>query len=438
MEPPYSLRHVCCSPSPIREHGRAYTVTAPAGWLADQTSSRKWPFLGGLIALAGSSLMFCLSTSIVLLVTARVLQGMTAAVVWVIGLALLIDSVGLSEIGNALGYATLGWTTAVLVGPLLGGVVYERAGYYAVWYMVFGVILLDILLRLFMIEKKTAKKWLEPEPEPQAVGPGTGEKRISTRSEVTQSVESQAPEGATDASRDDERATSTTKRSGLAPIFTLLRSRRFLNALWATFVQATLISAFDSVVPLHVEHTFGWNSTGAGLIFLSIIMPNLLSPLIGTLADKYGPRWFATAGFFFCCPALVLLRLVDSPGIGKVVLLCALLALSGFTLSLGIVPMMAEFAHVVVAKKKENPGIYGKTGAYAQAYGLFNMCYAAGCLVGPIWSGMLVDRAGWGTMSWSLGLLSGLTTIPVVLLTGGWIFGKRERRETSVDSADQV
>ena len=37
------------------------------------------------------------------------------------------------------------------------------------------------------------------------------------------------------------------------------------------------------VVPLFVEQTFGWNSTGAGLIFLTIFIPSFLSPFIGRL-----------------------------------------------------------------------------------------------------------------------------------------------------------
>jgi hypothetical protein len=46
----------------------------------------------------------------------------------------------------------------MLLGPLLGGV-FEQREYYAVFYMVFGVASLDVLLRLFLIEKRAAVKW---------------------------------------------------------------------------------------------------------------------------------------------------------------------------------------------------------------------------------------------------------------------------------------
>jgi hypothetical protein len=54
----------------------------------------------------------------------------------------------------------------------------------------------------------------------------------------------------------------------LPPVVTLLKSRRILAALWA----ASSSSAHDLLrfrPPLFVKRTFGWGSTGAGLIFLA-------------------------------------------------------------------------------------------------------------------------------------------------------------------------
>lgn len=75
---------------------------------------------------------------------------------------------------------------------------------------------------------------------------------------------------------------------------------------------------------------------------------------------------------------------------------------------------MAEISYTVIAKEKNNPGLYGPKGAIAQAYGLFNMAFAAGALVGPIWAGFVEQGAGWATMTWTLGLLSGVSAIPAV------------------------
>jgi predicted MFS family arabinose efflux permease len=80
--------------------------------------------------LAGATLMLCLGQSVGVLVAARVLQGFSATVVWVVGLTLLVDTVGPDQVGAAMGTAMLGTSLSFLVGPLLGGVVYEQAGYY--------------------------------------------------------------------------------------------------------------------------------------------------------------------------------------------------------------------------------------------------------------------------------------------------------------------
>ena len=111
---------------------------------------------------------------------------------------------------------------------------------------------------------------------------------------------------------------------------------------------------------------------------------------------------------------------------GQKVLLCALLALLGAALTMVMTPLLAEITYVVEAKEKKNPGAFGAGGAYAQAYGLFNVAFAGGSLVGPIWAGFVEQRAGWGTMGWTLGLLSAVSAVPVVVYSGGLIT-KRHR-----------
>jgi MFS family permease len=99
---------------------------------------------------------------------------------------------------------------------------------------------------------------------------------------------------------------------------------------------------------------------------------------------------------------------------------------------------MAEITYVVEAKEREKPGRFGATGAYAQAYGLFIAAFAAGTLIGPVWSGYVEVSAGWGTMTWSLALFSLFGAIPCVIWTGGYI-GERnaksgEERAVGVDA----
>ena len=145
----------------------------------------------------------------------------------------------------------------------------------------------------------------------------------------------------------------------------------------------------------------------------------------GRLSDIYGPRWLAASGFLLALPFYVLLRLVTHDTIQQVVLLCALLVLIGVAIALTIPPVMAEFIYIVDKKEQQQPGMFGSAGAYAQAYGIFNTAWASGFLVGPVWAGFVESKAGWATMTWSLGVFSAVSAIPILVYTGGLITRKR-------------
>lgn len=108
-------------------YGGALLIGAPiCGWVADRLASRRWSFMVGLLALAGSTIFLVVGNSFALIVVGRILQGLSAAVVWVVGLALLQDTVGSESIGQAMGYVGIAMSLAYLLGPLLGGIVFER------------------------------------------------------------------------------------------------------------------------------------------------------------------------------------------------------------------------------------------------------------------------------------------------------------------------
>lgn len=427
-------------------YGAALLVCSPlAGWYADRSSSRRLPLLGGLLMLGGATVMLCLARTVALLVLGRILQGLSAGVVWTVGQALLVDTVGQKEIGQTLGWVSLSMSMGILVAPLLGGIVYDKAGYYPVFYMAFALVALDIFLRLALIEKKVARQWdvkeaptesqeipvpvaadAEEISRPESIVDNAEKEKTEEGKTEGDNIEGDKPEG--DSTEGDKTAdtvavvaATNVTPSKLPPMFVLLKSRRLAAALWGCIVQGSLMSAFDSVIPLYVQKTFHWNSTGAGLIFLALIVPNFAAPVVGWASDKYGPRWLSVTGFIFAIPFWVLLRLVTHDSLNQKVLLSALLALIGLALALVMPPLMAEITYVVEAKEKQNPGRFGPTGAYAQAYGLFVAAFAAGTLIGPIWAGYVRDAAGWGTMSWSLGLFSIAGAIPCLIFTGGLI-----------------
>ena len=293
--------------------------------------------------------------------------------------------------------------------------------------MAFGLMFLDIILRLALIEKKVARQWIEPNQETAnslEEAPNSLDV-IEASDNIDEISPKKEPGNLTSNEKSDEPTQEieemNTNISKYPPVFTLLASRRLLAALWGCMIQGAETTALDSVLPLFVQRVFGWDSTGAGLIFLAIIVPTFLAPVIGAISDCYGPRWLTVIGFIIALPFWVCLRFVTENTIQDKVLLNALLVLIGASLTCILSPLMAEITYTVDAKEKKNPGGFGKTGAYAQAYGLFVMSYAAGALVGPLWGGLVNSTAGWGTMTWTLGLLSASGAVPALIWTGGLI-----------------
>lgn len=426
-------------------YGAALLVSAPiSGWYADRTSSRRLPLLFGLVALTGATVMLCLARSVALMVVGRLLQGCAAGVVWTVGMALMVDTVGQKDIGQLLGYVGISMSVGIIVAPMVGGVVYQRSGYYTVYYVCFGLLALDIAMRLALVEKKIAAQWddvvgVEAEGDVGETNAAVEVKEEASPAAEVKEKDLDVPGGTSStstfatneaptpsqipaiASSSPPSTLPTSPPRPRLPILTLLSSRRLLAALWGCLIQASILTAFDSVLPLFASRTFSWSPTGAGLIFLPILIPGFFAPLFGAISDRHGPRWLAVSGFLLAIPCLVLLRFVDHNSTRQVVLLCALLAVLGTALAAVMPPLMAEITYIVEAKEVRSPGIFGAKGAYAQAYGLFVMAFAGGCLVGPIWAGFVDERSGWGTMGWSLALLSFAGAVPVVIWTGGLV-----------------
>ncbi|KAF1998628.1 MFS general substrate transporter [Amniculicola lignicola CBS 123094] len=420
----------------IAIYGAALLAFSPiCGWLADHSSSRRTPLLLGLVALLGATVMLHIGSKIGILIVARILQGVSAAVVWVVGLALLADTVPQNRLAQSMGYLSLGMSLGILIAPLLGGVVYEKGGYGAVFAMAYALVGLDIILRLLLVEKKVAARW-----DPEA------EERVREINDSRTGIQKQPKEtnGAATVVTDPEKGTSETTtpapsdpitteplpertRDRLPPVISLLYSRRLLSALFCSLIQAALMTSFDSVLTLRAAEIFHWRSTGAALLFLPIVIPTFIAPLFGYMSDRWGGRYLATFGFVLACAPFVCLRFVEENTIRDKVLICTLLALIGFSLAMTFPPFMAEISGIVEAKERKMLAMggkgYGKGGAYAQAYALFNVAFAGGCMIGPLLAGFVADKS-WSTMAWVLGLLDGVTAIPAFLFLGGWFFEK--------------
>ena len=348
--------------------------------------------------MACSTAMLHFATTIWILIIARVFQGLAGALLYSAGLALLYDSVGKERAGEYMGYIILAINAGQTLGPFLGGVLYSVGKEAASFGLAYGVIGVDLILRLLVIEKGSA------EDHTTGLGYGT------------------TSDGATGSN--DISTTATDAHSALSsPTLRLLRSSRLWTALFGWFVAGVLLTSFESVVPIFVQSTFGWSTAGAGAIFIPLLLPNVGSPLFGRIVDssKQGARLVAASGFTLCLPFFVLLRLVDDSSVASKVMLCAFLFMIGLGLAASGTPIMVEVGRTVTDIEEKHPGAFGSEGATARAYGLYNCAFAAGQMIGPLWAGGVKTTLGWATMAWIFGLVSGFTGVIMGLFLGGWV-----------------
>jgi MFS family permease len=350
------------------------------------------------------------------LVIARVLQGMSGAVVWTVGLAMIMDTVGVENLGKVMGTIFSIISVGELAAPVLGGVLYEKTGFAGVFGLSAGILGIDFLMRLLVVEKKVAARYEDP-------------KQDAFNHDTTDLHDDEDPEAPTESDtllpkpEKDYYAIPPNQPTLIRhlPILYCLTSPRLLTALLLAFMQATILGTFDATVPTEAQSLFSFSSLSSGLLFIALDIPYLVfGPLAGWSVDKYGPKPAAVFGFGFLCPALILLRIPHADtGRGQVILFCALLSLCGVGMGVIGSPSIVEASNVVQKFDRANGEFFGKNGPYAQLYGLNSLVFSAGLTVGPILSGSLRDSIGYGNMNLVVALMSGVTAALSFVLVGG-------------------
>ena len=236
-----------------------------------------------------------------------------------------------------MGFVLSGMNFGLLVSPFLGGLIYEKLGYYAVFYTSFGVITFAFLWRLATIEQETAASWLDGERREEPRGTNFIDHEdtqhdpsytTSTRSDE-RGQHDKGPTENTALLLDSPNPPTSRFARNYSITTTLLRSPRLKAAVYGSFTLFVLTTAFDGILPRFVIRTFSWKASGAGFIFLAITCPSMFGVVFGWLADRAGPKKVSLAGFGITTVSLGLLSLTDHNNVVSQVLLCVLLAFIG-------------------------------------------------------------------------------------------------------------
>ncbi|RAL61556.1 hypothetical protein DID88_009595 [Monilinia fructigena] len=253
--------------------GLAQLLASPLfGYYADRSPSRRTPLLLGFFSNAAATAVLYVAQNVWILALSRFLQGLSAAIVYTVGFALLADTVGSKDIGQWMGYVISSLNIGMLISPTIGGIMYAKFGYASLFIVMFSLIAIDIVMRLFMIEKKVAarlKKGNEIPGDSQAYGtfqPSTNEAVCEQENPVVSSTSDDAASEPLPGNNQDQLLPADSKKHPIA-LVTLLKSPRIWADLYGVWRNTTdQIAGLCVLLTLYgIARVFGSSPLGADL-----------------------------------------------------------------------------------------------------------------------------------------------------------------------------
>ncbi|EFE43919.1 hypothetical protein TRV_01361 [Trichophyton verrucosum HKI 0517] len=212
--------------------------------------------------------------------------------------------------GMILGMVNAFISAGAFSGPAISGFMLEYFGYWKTWMIVFGILSLDIVLRLLLIEHRKIK-----DKRKQAKAKKDEESRNATSlsegvNEYTSLISnvSKKPYNLTKGISDVKKGCA----SMLSFYWTLLSQPMILIGLVSYMTRSSLMASFNTTLPTHVRDLFGWGSFPAGMLFVGLQAPGMvLDPLFGWIRRKGGNKILTGLGFILLGPLLWLLGVVN-------------------------------------------------------------------------------------------------------------------------------
>ncbi len=283
----------------------------PFGKVAD-IYGRKRIFTYGILTFTLASLGSSLSSSAVMLVCFRVLQGIGAAAMYCIGAAILTSIFPPHQLGKVLGINVGAVYLGLSAGPFGGGWLTKSLG----WRSIFWVNVLLGLILLLSIFLRLKREWLEAKDE-----------RFDLAGSILYSVTllflmlgfSNLSKG-TGAGlvvlgilgvlafiKWETKASSSVLEIGL-----FKNNRVFAYSNLSALINYSATFAVTFLMSLYLQYIKGLAPNEAGMILVcQPIMQALFSPLSGKFSDKVEPRVVASAGMGLTAVGLFLFIFLD-------------------------------------------------------------------------------------------------------------------------------
>ncbi|KAG0368134.1 hypothetical protein BGX24_002942 [Mortierella sp. AD032] len=361
------------------------------GVLGDHFVSRRVPMLIGLVGMLLSTVLFMVATNFYVFLLARLLQGVAGGSVWTLGLALITDVFPANVLGVQMGKALVGYTLGLMMGPPLGGILYERGGYQAPFIFCCVITLIDFACRALIIEERE-----------EIV------KALRTQGKQEEATEEEAE---VVAARKKERLEEGTS------FWKLIKNKRLMACIIVTACNSFVFSGAEPTVPLHLASAFDLTSERIGLY-------GFFSPHSYRSHFGFGARGLCVVAIILCGTAVILTGVYKN-SLPMIIFLFTIIGTTGTAI---LTPVLGEISAVVRTT--------GAGDGFARAYAMFNMAFSIGVLVGPVVCGIVYERLGFRaiclTMSGSLFL-----SLPVAALWFGGVDQKSKDLQKYKEDEDR-
>lgn len=126
---------------------------------------RRPVLLAGLTVFIVATVVCASAPTIGILIAARVAQGAGGCVGIVVGRAMIRDRYERDRAASMLGYVTMGFAMAPMVGPMIGGLLNDSFGWRSIFMLQAGLgVAVGIVCLLFLPETNTQQRGLEAQP----------------------------------------------------------------------------------------------------------------------------------------------------------------------------------------------------------------------------------------------------------------------------------
>jgi EmrB/QacA subfamily drug resistance transporter len=270
----------------------------------------------GLAIFTLGSVVCGAAPSLRLLIAARALQGIGAALILAVSTAILIESVPPTERGHALGWSAGAVAIGFSAGPTLGGLLTEYLSWRWIFYVNVPIGVGAIIATRRILPRTAGGQRGRFDPAGALLlGIGLAAINLGLSFGVEWGWTSFGVLGSLALGVGALVAATVVEQRVAEPLIDLglFRNRVFASALVSLTFSMLAAFSISFLLPFYFEELRGFSTARSGLLLTPLALTQaVISPTAGAAADRLGSRWLAPLGLAVLSGGLLLLAQLDT------------------------------------------------------------------------------------------------------------------------------